>query len=86
MPVYYFDIFSGGKLLTDVEGLDLPDIDAVEKEAATTASAIARDEFSSRKVATVIVQVRDEQGLPVVNSTVMIHTTRLSRPANTGNA
>jgi hypothetical protein len=85
MALFYFDVLIGGKLFKDAAGMDLPDIDAAEEVAVTAAATIARDALlPSRNTGTISIQVRDAHGLPVLNSAVTMHTTRVKPPANTG--
>jgi hypothetical protein len=43
MMRFYFDIWEAGRLILDEEGLVLPDIEAVQREAAQSLVGIARD-------------------------------------------
>lgn len=43
MPVYYFDVRSPDDFIEDLEGTDLPDLDAVRIEARESARAIIAD-------------------------------------------
>jgi hypothetical protein len=44
MPRYFFDLCSGdGRVVTDGQGVDLPDLAAVRSEAEETARSFARD-------------------------------------------
>ena len=43
MPRFYFDLRDGDELAVDEEGLELPDIRAVQAEAAISLADMARD-------------------------------------------
>ncbi len=43
MPRFYFDVCEGTRFAPDEEGLEFPDLDAAEREAATAAASIGRD-------------------------------------------
>ena len=43
MPRFYFDIREGVRFVPDDEGLEFPDLDTAEREAATTAAEIGRE-------------------------------------------
>ena len=71
MTVYYFDLRDGDDLIQDEEGLELPDYEAVQMEAAKALSDMARDTMRgipdtklARKLA---IEVRDDKG-PVMTA------------------
>ena len=43
MPRFYFDVREGARFLPDDEGVEFPDFDAAEREAAEAAASIGRD-------------------------------------------
>ena len=43
MPRFYFDVREGTSFTPDEEGLEFGNLDAAEREAATTAAEIRRD-------------------------------------------
>ncbi|WP_439400304.1 DUF6894 family protein (plasmid) [Bradyrhizobium sp. PMVTL-01] len=67
MPRYYFDLRDGTHLGRDEEGLDLPDMEAVQNEATRALSDLARDAIRATAALGVTrnlsIEVRDEQGL-----------------------
>jgi len=73
MPRYHFDVRADDILVQDEDGREVPDIGAVEAEAAEAAVAIGCDEFSAFSAnggsGTVAVEVRDEHGNRVVTAT-----------------
>jgi hypothetical protein len=60
MPRYHFHIRENGRLIRDEEGQELPDKDAVRKEAVETGASIARDVFMSGSAKIVVVDVQRE--------------------------
>jgi hypothetical protein len=69
MKRYYFDIRDGDGLAPDEEGLELPDIEAVQQEAALSLADLARDavRISRRNVNLMEIEVRDDNG-PVLHA------------------
>jgi hypothetical protein len=63
MKRYYFDLRDEDGIAVDDEGIELPDMDAVQKEAAVTIAAVARD-VSTRPIvdSEAAVEVRDDTG------------------------
>lgn len=64
MTHYYFDVRNGQGLISDEEGMDLPDMTAVEDEAAKSLADFAKDALL-REHATdhpMVVEVRDREG------------------------
>jgi hypothetical protein len=51
MPRFFFDVRENGTFSPDEEGLEFPDLDAAEREAAVAASDIARDRLPNGKSA-----------------------------------
>jgi hypothetical protein len=62
MKRYYFDIREGDHLAPDEEGLMMPDIETVQKEAAQSLADMARDALSSRMLHRMAIEVRDNTG------------------------
>jgi hypothetical protein len=62
VPRFFFDIRDGSKFVADEEGLELPDLDAAEREAAEAAADMGRDKLPGGKLRRVIVEVRDDDG------------------------
>lgn len=60
MRRYYFDLRHGGKLAVDEEGVELPNIDAVQKMAVRVLADMAQDLIDLP--APIAVEVRDEAG------------------------
>jgi hypothetical protein len=60
MPRYFFDLINGEGPMRDDEGVELPDSDAVRREAAKIVTDIARDEVPKEQAVKIVVNVRDE--------------------------
>jgi hypothetical protein len=59
MPRFYFHIVEDDRVITDEEGQELPERDAVRREAVETGASIARDAFIRGSASRVIVDVRN---------------------------
>ena len=59
MPRFYFHIVEDGRVIADEEGQELPERDAVRREAVETGASIARDAFIRGSESRVIVDVRN---------------------------
>lgn len=59
MPRFYFHIVEDDRVITDEEGQELPERDAVCREAVETGASIARDAFIRGSASRVIVDVRN---------------------------
>jgi hypothetical protein len=66
MPRYYFSL-ANGRNFTDVDGLELPDVEAALGEAIGFASDLMRLEPARRDWSDWVVQVTDENQKPVFN-------------------
>jgi hypothetical protein len=64
MPRYFFDIRDGEELVSDEEGMELPDLDAAFREAARSLAEIS-PKGSSGQMAMV---VRDGSGTVVLDT------------------
>lgn len=66
MPRFYFDLRDGDDLAIDEEGLELPDIGAVQAEAAISLADMARDAVHSAPLIPgghhMAIEVRDDVG------------------------
>lgn len=62
MQRYYFDIREGNDLAVDEEGVELPDVQAAEAEAARSLADMAKDHVLARTSHTLTIDVRDENG------------------------
>jgi hypothetical protein len=75
--VPYFDVREGVRFAPDEEGLEFPDIDTAEREAAITAAEIGRDLLPKGAARSVTVEVRNEHGQRVVTATVTLALDRV---------
>ena len=74
MKRYYFDLRDGNAVARDEEGVELPDIEAAQEEAARSLADMARDAIRSRtqhaRGRHMAIQVRDDTG-PVLQATFL---------------
>jgi hypothetical protein len=59
MPRYFFDTRDDDRLLSDDEGLELPDMEAVKVQAAKSLAELARDVLPCSTRRELAVEVRD---------------------------
>ncbi|CAN7259679.1 DUF6894 family protein [Rhizobium sp. LjRoot254] len=68
MPRYFFNVIAGSKVIADLEGTNLPDIEAAKEEALKDARALMSAamldgwDISGRSIA-----IRTEEGALVLN-------------------
>ena len=77
MPRYYFDVREGSRFVPDEEGLEFPDLDAAEMEAAETAAGIGRDLLPQRDAREVTIEVRNEHSQRVLTVAVSMRVERV---------
>ena len=77
MPRFYFDVREGVRFVPDEEGLEFPDVDAAEREAAEAAAEIGRSLLPVGMTRSVTVEVRNEHGQRVVTATVTLAVDRV---------
>ena len=70
MPRYFFDTRDNEALVTDEEGLELPDLQAVKVQAGLALAELARDVIPGSVRRHLSVEVRDDQG-PVMVAMMM---------------
>jgi len=80
MPRFYFDLREDGTYSPDDEGLEFPNLDAAEREAATAAACIARDRLPNGKSREIVMEVRDGDRQQLLTVTVSLHVERGSPP------
>ena len=80
MPRFFFDVREGPRFVPDEDGLELPDVDAAEHEAAEAAASFERDMLSKGDVRDVSVEVRNEHGQRVITVTVTMQVERVAPP------
>lgn len=83
MPRYFFDTFDGDRLITDSEGIELPDLEQVKAEAQRALPDLARDVLPDGDQKTFIVSVRDEAGQVILRAalSLIVETAPGSRSA-----
>lgn len=77
MPRFFFDIREGARFVEDTEGLEFPDLDAAEREAAETAASIGRDLLPKGVAREVTVEVSNEHRQRVLTVTVSLTLDRV---------
>ncbi len=80
MPLFYFDVREGSKLTPDEDGLEFPDLDAAEREAATAAAEMGRDRLPRGDARDITVAVRNEYGQQVLTVRVAMEIDRVAPP------
>src|SRR5215204_2941299 len=77
MPRFFFDVREGVRFTPDDDGLEFPNIDAAEHEAAECAAAIGRDLLPKGTARSVTVEVRNQFGQRVITATVTLAVDRV---------
>lgn len=67
MPRYFFDIRNRFDVVTDEEGMDLPDLAAAEYEAAQSLADLLKAEGSSGEGHHIAIEVLDDEKRPIAN-------------------
>ena len=75
MPHYYFDICENGETATDEEGLELPNLQAAEIEAARSLGDMAKNMPPGLERHDIEIAVRNEQG-PLFKAAFIYQLTR----------
>jgi hypothetical protein len=76
MPRFFFDVRQGDRLTSDMEGEELRDIEAAEREADLAAIHLAKELLSPSR-SKLFIEVRDEQGQKIFRAMVTSHVERL---------
>ena len=77
MPRFYFDIREGARFIPDETGLEFDSFDAAEREAATAAAEIGRDQLPKGEAREVTVEMRNEHRQRVLTVTVFMEIDRV---------
>ena len=77
VPRFFFDVRQGVRFTPDDDGLEFPNIDAAEHEAAECAAAIGRDLLPKGVARSVTVEVRNQHGQRVATATVTLAVDRV---------
>jgi hypothetical protein len=59
MPVFFFDVLQDGKLSTDTEGSDLPDLDSAIEEAVKAMAEMSGDAIPGTRQRQLTMTIRD---------------------------
>lgn len=63
MPVFYFNVIAGRQVITDLEGTDLPDLEAARKDAITDARELMSTAvLEGRDISQRTIEICDENG------------------------
>ena len=60
--------------------MELPNLDAAEREAAEVVAQMGRDKLPISKSREIVMEVRDEHGRPVLTATVSLNIVRVEPP------
>ncbi len=80
MPLFFFDTREGSRFTPDEEGLEFPDLDAAEREAATAAAEMGRDRLPRGDARDITVEVRNEHGQRVLTVRITMQIDRVAPP------
>lgn len=82
MPRFYFDVREGSRFVTDDDGLEFPDLNAAEQEAAEAAAELGRDRLPQSDAREVTIEVRNEHSQRVLTVKSSLEINRV-QPAPT---
>ena len=77
VPLFYFDVRDGQKLMRDDDGLEFPNIEAARDEATRALGELARDVLPGRAVREMAIEVRDEVKEPLLRTVLRFEIERL---------
>ena len=77
MPRFYFDVREGRLFVEDQDGLEFPDLDAVEQEAIQAAASMGKDRLPRGDTRDVTVEVRNERRQRVLTVKVSLEIDRV---------
>jgi hypothetical protein len=77
MPRCYFDVREGRLFVEDQDGLEFPDLDAVEQEAIQAAASMGKDRLPRGDTRDVTVEVRNERRQRVLTVKVSLEIDRV---------
>src|SRR5215203_2083601 len=80
MPLFYFDVRDGHKLMRDDDGLEFPNIEAARDEATRALGELAKDVLPGRAVREMAIEVRDEVKDPLLRAVLRFEIERLRYP------
>ena len=73
LPHYYFDIHDGENNNRDREGMELPDREAVRREAISVLPDVAREELPDGNHRDFTCIVRDDRGMVIFVADLALH-------------
>jgi hypothetical protein len=74
MPLYYLDIRDDNDFISDADGVELEDIDAVRYQAALALAGLARDVLPGVFRRELAIEARDETGRAVLRASLVFET------------
>ncbi|MGQ7794645.1 DUF6894 family protein [Faunimonas sp. B44] len=77
MPRFFFDIREGARFVKGEEGLEFPNLDSAEREAAESAASIGRDLLPKGDAREVTVEVSNERRQRVLTVSVSMRLDRV---------
>ena len=77
MPRFYFEVREGSRFVPDDEGMEFPDIDAAEREAAEAAAGIGRDRLPKGDAREITIEVLNEHRQRIITVTVSMTVDRV---------
>jgi hypothetical protein len=77
MPLFYFEVREGSRFVPDDEGMEFPDIDAAEREAAEAAAGIGRDRLPKGDAREITIEVLNEHRQRIITVTVSMTVDRV---------
>jgi hypothetical protein len=72
VPTFYFDVCADRIFVRDRDGVDLPDMKAVEREAADLAITIGRETFCTGHGRKVAIRVRSTDGVHILTASISL--------------
>jgi hypothetical protein len=72
MPRFFFHVYDGREFKRDVEGLELPDTEAVHGAAVTSLTEMARRRLVDQGQCDIVAEVQDEAGRRVYTANVSL--------------
>jgi hypothetical protein len=79
VPRFYFDIREGARFIPDETGLEFDSLDAAEREAASAAAEIGRDQLPKGDAREITVELKNEHRQRVLTVTVSMEIHRVAR-------
>lgn len=74
MARYYFDLINGNGPIRDDQGQEVTTREGISREVSRILADIAREELPDRENGAITIEVRDEQGQPVLTGSLSFRT------------